>query len=286
MIKIKYTKEEEKHHQNVVIKDVLFHSTIVLVLAYFANEMGSSSHLNYTLTTDLVKVVMSFLMMFQIMYAWCILLTLMKDKKEDSNYNCKQMVGHFCFLTHITFSVLTAYTTFNFTIHVARYFGINAPIVDRTAYMLYCICLSVDTLGLAVGFLFLKLCWFEANWIIMMKIIEKRIPTILNKQLVIHLVPLVHAVVDIFFFRDGRILLQLSGSVRTLMLIFAVIGISFELFLEMLCYFNGGFYPYPVLYKLNSLQKKVIFIVVVWAFTSFLAISLRFLLGISIKLYI
>ena len=118
-----------------------------------------------------------------------------------------------------------------------------------------------------------------------MKIIEKRIPTILNSQLVTHLIPLVHATFDMFIFRDGKAVLKLTGSVYTLMKIFGIIGITFEIYLETLCYFNGGFYPYPVLYKLNTLQKKIIFVIVVWLFTSFLAISLRFLLGLLIKFY-
>ena len=285
MVTITYTHEEKKHHQNVVVKNIIFHSSIVFLFAYFANKMAISNLYDYQLNTNSSKVIFSFLMMFQISYAWYVLLTSMKDKVQDSNYHCKEMVGHFCFLTHITFSVLTTYTTFNFTIHFARYVGINAPIIDGTGYMLNCICLPVNTLGLTVTFLFLKLCFFEENWRIMMKIIEKRIPTILNSQLVTHLIPLVHATFDMFIFRDCKAVLKLTGSVYTLMKIFGIIGITFEIYLETLCYFNGGFYPYPVLYKLNTLQKKIIFVIVVWLFTSFLAISLRFLLGLLIKFY-
>ena len=118
-----------------------------------------------------------------------------------------------------------------------------------------------------------------------MKIIEQRIPTMLKYQLITHLVPFVHAVCDVFVFRDGRIVLELSGSVFSLMKIFAVIGIAFEVYLEALSYFNGGFYPYPFLYTLNTLKKKIVFISVVWIFTSFIAMSLRFLLGLLIKFY-
>ena len=146
MVTITYTHEEKKHHQNVVVKNIIFHSSIVFLFAYFANKMAISNLYDYQSNTNSSKVIFSFLMMFQISYAWYVLLTSMKDKVQDGNYHCKEMVGHFCFLTHITFSVLTTYTTFNFTIHFARYVGINAPIIDGTGYMLNCICLSVNTL--------------------------------------------------------------------------------------------------------------------------------------------
>ena len=285
MVHTTYTKEEERHHVKVVAKDVFFHAVIVCLFAYVATRNKIEDPEDLRLESSLYKVITAFLMVVQIGYAWSTLLTLMKDKRQDKNYHLKEVVGHFCFLTHVTFSVLTVYTTFGFIVHTANYFGVDAPILYKTENMLHCISLSVDTLGLAVTFLFLRLCWYEKNWVIMMKEIEKRIPNILQNQMITHLVPLVHVFVDLFIFRDGTKVLKYGGSARTLTFVFAVIGVLFQSYLELLYYATGGCYPYPVLYKLNTLFKKLLFFVVVWLFTSFLAISLLFLLGVATKYY-
>ena len=97
--------------------------------------------------------------------------------------------------------------------------------LHKTENMLHCISLSV-TLGLAVTFLFLRVGTRKLGD--MMKEIEKRIPNILQNQMITHLVPFSPCICRFIYLPWWYKSFEIGGSARTLTFVFAVIGVLFH----------------------------------------------------------
>jgi hypothetical protein len=254
------TAEERRHHTKVMTIDFTVYAALVLLSAYFIDKEPASV---VPVDKSLSALFWSVVNMALVTYTWILLLTFGRDTKIDTNYPTKELGGHFVFLTHMCFCAMTMYTTFVGVSHVLAYCGIEAPVFSKVQHFTYKVATFVGSANWMVTLLFLKVCWFEPKWQSMAVQNDKRTPGMRFLQFWTHLVPAVSTVVDLYFLKQAPEISSHGAGFYSIIKTSIAFSIFFLSYMEVCYKFNGGFYPYPFVYDINTLAKKAIFLAAV-----------------------
>ena len=256
--------EEEKAHNSMVHKkDILVHSLLVAFFCYKCNLMGVSADLDKSalfFSRDAVYLVLSGMMTFLSYYAWLELLVDSRDKKTDRNYYTKELLGHFCYLTHITFSFTCIYNSLDFISDLGMYCGMTeATIFVKVQGLLYSCSVFMSTLQVVVSVLFLKMCWYDDDWQTMVMEIEKREPGTLFTNLWTHMIPAICAAFDLYVMKNTALVIKYNEDFNEFTKNALAFGLVYLLYMDVCYLLNGGYYPYPFLYNIKTIYQKGLF---------------------------
>lgn len=276
-----YTEEELAHNARVYRIDTCAHAFVLLVFWCLSQWQAPSPTLAPG-TGSVSAVTFSVILTVLAHGAWATLLANTKDKKGDRTFPLKRLVGHFGFLTHITFSILCAYATFDCAAQVGKASGLASDeFVGSLQLLVYTASIRVGTIGVVVTLLFLKLCWLDPKWQDDMAKHRERVPNIGVIQFWGHFVPAIYCVLDVFVYKDVSLVLDEGGGYMDFIYFNTAFGAGFLAYTEVCFLINGGVYPYPFMTLLNTPVKKMGFVLGVLVFTFFIASVVRKLASIK-----
>ncbi len=262
-----FTEAERRHNAKVRRIDVAVHFFVISAMAVLCGRENHFVHLQQEIeATGISRLAVSFVLFAVSVTSWGFLIFTTEDKKTFNSYKLKDTVGHFCFLTHIVFSLIVAQATLDFVSKFALYQGLgHIPIFGQTQLFLYRTGLLVHSTGVIVTILFMKMCWYDEVWQRETRMAEKENPLILVVQLYGHWIPAFNCFFDLLLNKDPKLILLYGVSFTETCIAFTVFAVFFQSWMELLHYITKA-YPYPFLRSMDTLFKRIMFVLVVLVF--------------------